>query len=799
MGVVANVEVKVDSRGAVSSLDAVKGAALKLAAAYGTLQAAQKAINAGIARIESERRLEFLSKGYGEVEKLSKAAAEASIRFGQSQTTANKSLADVYARLRPVGTSLEDIVSVYNGFNTAARISGSTAVESENAFRQLSQALGSGALRGDEFNSVSEQVPGILTAISKETGIAQGKLRAYAAEGKITSDVIIGALQRIEEEGAGQLAEAIGGPEQAIRDFENSVEEIRVSLTKSLIPELAQGFRDLAAIIASLEPEIKHIGSLISGALKEARALIEIVKGTSVVERLRQGGQLGFDVAGEEAELQAFLGEKRLKQLKDQAMQTSRLSEGELSYRAALEETLRVAIQIKDEKNKIVQAQKESTTEAGSTSEKLKAAAEAQARLTENAKTFLEATKNNTVALENQLITLQGNASIEAARIQSLQALNDLERTRLGIAYEQAETAQAAYNIAIKLFDNAVNAANLEAKAKLTNIELTQQSLALQAKIQDAKVLEIKAEGELQKLKAQSIDDDAKRAKKISEITEKTNSAVRAQLRVAEETRKQIEIQQEVARYQAEAVEAVRQGKIETAAQGLEQRLVSEKIKMSSERAEELVGGLRNTAIESGKAATSSNTLSTGLRTAAGNAEQTATMMIRVATEADRAAVAIQRAAAAQAQLRAAQQAAPAPAQPATGAADGAYWPGGFKAFANGGVVNKPTLGLVGEGGESEYIIPASKMAEAMQRYGSGMRGNGVIPGKGGDGDPGMMGSINPVVNVTTGPVMNMDGQNYITQNDFVAGLQSASTRGAEMAMQMITSSGGARRRLGVG
>ena len=62
------------------------------------------------------------------------------------------------------------------------------------------------------------------------------------------------------------------------------------------------------------------------------------------------------------------------------------------------------------------------------------------------------------------------------------------------------------------------------------------------------------------------------------------------------------------------------------------------------------------------------------------------------------------------------------------GAKDGAYWTGGFKAFADGGMVTRPTMGLVGEGGEPEYIIPASKMAGAMARYSAGARGSNVIP-----------------------------------------------------------------------
>lgn len=340
---------------ASGSFGDLAGTLKKAAAAYVSLAAAQSAVRTGIQRIESERRIKFLAEGYGEVEQLSKAAADASVRFGQSQTTANKALAGVYARLRPVGVSLEEIVSTYNGFNTAARISGATAVEAENAFTQLAQALGSGALRGDEFNSISEQVPGILTAIAKETGVAQGQLRAYAADGMITADVVIAALQRIEKEGANQLAEALGGPEQSIREFQNASEDVQVALTKAIVPEMAKAFQDLAAIIVGLEPAIRFIGGLIGDALGGARALIDSLRGGPVVERLRQGGGLGFNVAGESAELSAFFGKKRFAELKKQAKETATVQG--IAYADALAQRLRVAIKVIDETAKVRQQQ----------------------------------------------------------------------------------------------------------------------------------------------------------------------------------------------------------------------------------------------------------------------------------------------------------------------------------------------------------------------------------------------------------------------------------------------------------
>jgi hypothetical protein len=83
-------------------------------------------------------------------------------------------------------------------------------------------------------------------------------------------------------------------------------------------------------------------------------------------------------------------------------------------------------------------------------------------------------------------------------------------------------------------------------------------------------------------------------------------------------------------------------------------------------------------------------------------------------------------------------------------------------AFAKGGVVNGPTLAMVGEGGESEYIIPASKMAAASANYLNGARGGAVIPAF---ANGGFVGG-NAQINVTTGPVMQQGGQQYVSMAD---------------------------------
>lgn len=80
--------------------------------------------------------------------------------------------------------------------------------------------------------------------------------------------------------------------------------------------------------------------------------------------------------------------------------------------------------------------------------------------------------------------------------------------------------------------------------------------------------------------------------------------------------------------------------------------------------------------------------------------------------------------------------------------------------FAKGGMVNKPTLAMVGEGGESEYIIPESKMDKALDRF--MVKAQGITAG-----------TRDISINVTTGPVVQFGGEQYVTISDMQAAMQA--------------------------
>lgn len=106
--------------------------------------------------------------------------------------------ATLYARLerstRSYGISVEDITRLTTIINQGFVVSGATAEEASNAIIQLAQGLASGALRGDEFNSVNEQGNRLMIALADSMNVSIGALRNMAAEGKLTTEVIVNGL-----------------------------------------------------------------------------------------------------------------------------------------------------------------------------------------------------------------------------------------------------------------------------------------------------------------------------------------------------------------------------------------------------------------------------------------------------------------------------------------------------------------------------------------------------------------------------------------------------------------------------
>ncbi|MEK6491488.1 tape measure protein [Klebsiella grimontii] len=116
----------------------------------------------------------------------------------QSTRSSLDATATLYARLergtRQYNTSAADLAKLTTIINQGFVVSGTTAQEAENAIIQLSQGIASGVLRGEEFNSVAEQGSRLMVALADSLGVGIGELRAMAAQGKLTTDVVVNGL-----------------------------------------------------------------------------------------------------------------------------------------------------------------------------------------------------------------------------------------------------------------------------------------------------------------------------------------------------------------------------------------------------------------------------------------------------------------------------------------------------------------------------------------------------------------------------------------------------------------------------
>jgi len=315
---VATVDIQVNSQGAVSSIRNVNAAATQLErqvnntnrsvkqletafAGLGVAVAGTNALNiakdffaTANAADAANRRIKMVSTGLDDYRLVMQTARNASAKFGLSQTEAANAVADIYTRLRPVGFGLSEINAIYEGFNTAVKLSSVEAGAASSAFLQLSQGLGSGTLQGDELRSVLEQMPSITQAIAREMNVTVGSIKKLGSEGKITSEVMIRALDRIRTEGADKLAVAMDTPQQKIVALNNAMEDFKIAVTSDVAPavigaigqitvavqnatqfvtDLKTGFGLLAGAFSGVASGISGINTALSGTIGKFAAL----------------------------------------------------------------------------------------------------------------------------------------------------------------------------------------------------------------------------------------------------------------------------------------------------------------------------------------------------------------------------------------------------------------------------------------------------------------------------------------------------------------------------------------------
>lgn len=203
-------------------------------------------------------------------------------RIAAATSAPMESLVTLYGRisrpLKEAGRSQQDILAVTEAVAGAFRVSGASAQEAENGVIQFAQALGSGALRGDEFNSVAEQAPRLMQALADGIGVPVSALKDLAKQGQLTADVVTDAL-------VGQLPTINAELEAFGASVSGEMVQIRDAISEGI------GNADTGPLVESLQ-ELK-------ATLKDPVVIANVTALAGALVKLAEGAARGAAALGQ--------------------------------------------------------------------------------------------------------------------------------------------------------------------------------------------------------------------------------------------------------------------------------------------------------------------------------------------------------------------------------------------------------------------------------------------------------------------------------------------------------------------
>lgn len=242
------------------------GGVNKLRGAFGSLQGLLAAAGLGIGVAEIievsdafktlEARIKLATgEGAGFVTGFEGVKQIANETFSSIENTG-----ELFARIsqaaETLGLAQAETLSVTRTINEAIKLSGGSAASADAAITQLIQGLQSGVVRGEEFNSIMEQAPRLAKAMADGLGVTRGELREMAADGALTSEVVIKAIQSQGDAIAqefGTLPTTVGNAVQVVKNqLFNFIGDMDKTVNQSSI--LANAITAVGDSLENLDP-----------------------------------------------------------------------------------------------------------------------------------------------------------------------------------------------------------------------------------------------------------------------------------------------------------------------------------------------------------------------------------------------------------------------------------------------------------------------------------------------------------------------------------------------------------------
>lgn len=185
----------------VSGAEGLMGMIKRVVGAYVGIQSVGKILNMSDELTQTTSRLDLMNNSFNEINGTANETSELVNMVYAAAQDARGSFSDMASVVARFGNNArdafgnsEEVVAFADLVQKQMTIAGASTQEAANAELQLSQALGSGVLRGDELNSIFEQAPNLIQNIADYLDVPIGRIREMAADGEITADIVKAAI-----------------------------------------------------------------------------------------------------------------------------------------------------------------------------------------------------------------------------------------------------------------------------------------------------------------------------------------------------------------------------------------------------------------------------------------------------------------------------------------------------------------------------------------------------------------------------------------------------------------------------
>lgn len=510
----------------------------------------------------SVRELAQMAETYSNIQARLKLATRSATEFAEANANIKRiadstkapleSTANLYTRIAQslidVGGTQQQIANTTEALALGLRISGATAEESASAMTQFSQAIASGVLRGEEFNSVNEAAPRIMKALADALGVPVGKLREMAHEGKLTRDILVEGL-------GSQLPKLIREAETLPNTIGTAFQDARneLLLTVGAIDKIVGASSKAAEAVGLIGKAFKGWRAALGGDDADSAISDQLRKTQQLMDSALKMRKL-FDALGVEPPKGA--SDSYINKLNQQALELKRSLEG------VREESAKAAAGPADSDAgmKALLAKAEAEAKAKKAAEEAKKAAEAAARaekaFADQQQTFIEGLQKEADTLgmtsaqlkvyEASLLKITG-ARLDGvkANAERIEAFQNEQKVLEDMRESYAEAAESYLKFVAATAKDNKSAAEKVERLKV-ELGLVDKSEAQQKRILALYDLEVKVKERLKELDGLDTGDSTRKiqeeailkAKASEEEAIRLEEQINKQKKAASETQK---------------------------------------------------------------------------------------------------------------------------------------------------------------------------------------------------------------------------------------------------------------------